>query len=316
MIPKRPFLVSVLLMVIFAMNAQTLTREDYVEKFAPIAIREMQRYGIPASITLAQGILESSNGNSYLARVANNHFGIKCHDWTGPSVHRDDDMRNECFRKYKEPVESFEDHSKFLTSRERYRILFELKVTDYKGWARGLKKAGYATDPQYANRLIKIIEDNELFLYDRGVKVEFTEDEVISTRKTRKQEPVDNFVIKPFSSHQIYSNNKVNYVKVRPGDSFQSISQEFNLRDWELYKYNDLPEDAYLTSGQVVYIQPKRNRSKNYEFHVAKEDESMREISQRYGIRLRSLYKKNNMDKGTQPQPGQRIYLKHHKPSK
>ncbi|MFC0876308.1 glucosaminidase domain-containing protein [Saccharicrinis sp. FJH2] len=316
MIPKRPFLVSVLLMVIFAMNAQTLTREDYVEKFAPIAIREMQRYGIPASITLAQGILESSNGNSYLARVANNHFGIKCHDWTGPSVHRDDDMRNECFRKYKEPVESFEDHSKFLTSRERYRFLFELKVTDYKGWARGLKKAGYATDPQYANRLIKIIEDNELFLYDRGVKVEFTEDEVISTRKTRKQEPVDNFVIKPFSSHQIYSNNKVNYVKVRPGDSFQSISQEFNLRDWELYKYNDLPEDAYLTSGQVVYIQPKRNRSKNYEFHVAKEDESMREISQRYGIRLRSLYKKNNMDKGTQPQPGQRIYLKHHKPSK
>ncbi|MFB6318898.1 glucosaminidase domain-containing protein [Saccharicrinis sp. FJH54] len=315
MIPKRTVLISVFLMAIIAMTAQTLTREDYVEKFAPIAIREMQKYGIPASITLAQGILESSNGNSYLARVANNHFGIKCHDWTGPSVHRDDDMRNECFRKYEEPVHSFEDHSKFLTSRERYRFLFDLKVTDYKGWARGLKKAGYATDPQYANRLIKIIEDNELFLYDRGVKVEFTEDEAISERKTRKAEPVDNFVIKPFTSHQVYSNNKVNYVKVRPGDSFQSISQEFNLRDWELYKYNDLPEDAFLTSGQVVYIQPKRNRSKNYEYHVAKETETMREISQRYGIKLKRLYKKNNMDKGTQPQTGQRIYLKHNKPS-
>lgn len=301
--------------VLDTVTGQKLTREDYVETYAPLAIKEMQRYGIPASITLAQGILESASGNSYLARVANNHFGIKCHDWTGPSVHRDDDLKNECFRKYKHPIESFEDHSKFLTSRQRYRFLFDLKVTDYKSWARGLKKAGYATDPKYAHRLIQIIEENELFLYDRGVKVEFTEDEVISERKKSKKEPLDNFVIEPYNSHQVYSNNKVDYVKVRPGDSFQSISQEFNLRDWELFKYNDLKEDAYLVSGQVLYIQPKRTRSKNYEYHIVKEAETLRQISQRYGIRLRSLYKKNRMDKGTLPKVGQRIYLKKRKPS-
>lgn len=295
--------------------SQNLTREAYIEKYSPLAITEMEKYGIPASITLAQGILESNNGNSFLARNANNHFGIKCHEWTGPSVRRDDDAKNECFRKYSDPLESFEDHSSFLTSRPRYSSLFELKITDYKGWAKGLKAAGYATDPKYAKHLITIIEANELFLFDRGVKVQFTQNETISdTKRKNEVKNIDNFVIQPYALHQIYSNNKVDYIKVRPGDSFQSISQEFNLRDWELYKYNDLEEGDQLSSGQILYIQPKRSRSGTYEFHAAKTNETMREIAQRYGIKEKSLRRKNRMDKGTQPLENQKIYLKKTKP--
>ena len=160
-------LVLIFLTAVWALVAQDLTRQQYIDKYASIAIREMQNYGIPASITMAQGILESNNGNSYLAKEANNHFGIKCHDWVGPSVNRDDDDYNECFRKYQHPLASFEDHSLFLAKRERYAFLFEYDVDDYKAWAKGLKKAGYATNPKYPQLLIRIIEENHLYLLDR-----------------------------------------------------------------------------------------------------------------------------------------------------
>lgn len=310
----RKLISGVIWLIAFTLCAQTYTREDYIEKYAGYAVTEMKKYGIPASITLAQGILESGAGNSYLAREANNHFGIKCHDWTGPSVRRDDDARNECFRKYDDPLDSFEDHSKFLVTRERYADLFKLKITDYKGWAHGLKKAGYATDPRYAERLITIIEENELFLFDRGVDVQFTIDEVVSTKNRKKTSPVDNFVIDAYISHQVYSNNKVDYVKAKPGDSFENIAQEFDLHAWELPRYNDWGDKPYMTAGQIIYIQPKRTKSHSHEFHVVKEGETMWEISQMYGIKLKYLYKKNRMEEGTQPVQGQKLYLKKTKP--
>lgn len=149
--------------------AQSKSRSQYIEEYHELAIKEMNRVGIPASITLAQGMLESGNGNSTLARKSNNHFGIKCHnDWKGKRVYHDDDRKGECFRKYKTVYQSYIDHSDFLTGKQRYASLFELKTTDYKGWAKGLKKAGYATDPKYAHRLIEIIEENNLDRFDRG----------------------------------------------------------------------------------------------------------------------------------------------------
>ena len=148
--------------------------EDYILNYKDVAIDKMRVYGIPASITLAQGILESGSGNSELARKANNHFGIKCHkDWKGKTFHMDDDAKNECFRKYKSPDESYRDHSLFLTTRDRYADLFELDITDYRGWARGLKKAGYATNPKYPQLLIKIIEENRLYEFDIGITPDY-----------------------------------------------------------------------------------------------------------------------------------------------
>ena len=159
------FLLSTLL---FAQaGSKRMTRAEYIATYKDDAIEEMQRTGIPASITLAQGILESGDGNSALARYAKNHFGIKCHsDWKGPTFTMDDDAKDECFRKYRKVIESYKDHSAFLTGRNRYAFLFELKITDYKGWAKGLKKAGYATNPKYPDLLIGIIEKNELYKFD------------------------------------------------------------------------------------------------------------------------------------------------------
>ncbi|MGD2034569.1 MAG: glucosaminidase domain-containing protein, partial [Bacteroidales bacterium] len=152
-----------------AQNGRKMTRSEYIETYKELAMREMETHGIPASITLAQGILESGDGNSTLARRANNHFGIKCHDWKGKSIKHDDDARNECFRKYKSAEESYEDHSEFLSTRGRYSFLFEYEQDDYKAWAKGLKKAGYATSPTYSKALIKVIEENQLFTYDQLV---------------------------------------------------------------------------------------------------------------------------------------------------
>lgn len=307
-------LLSIVLLSINGFSQEKLTREQYIEKYNGLAVEAMEQFGIPASITLAQGILESSNGNSYLARKANNHFGIKKHDWTGPTVKRDDDRKGEEFRKYTHAYESFADHSTFLSGRDRYAFLFELKVTDYKGWANGLKKAGYATDSRYAGHLIKIIEENELYLFDRGVKVQFSSSERIATEKERRRVTnVDRFVIEPYSLHQIYSNNKVKYVKVKPGDTFKSISQEFNLRDWELFKYNDLDDNAALNPGQLLYIQPKRYRAREVEFHNVAEGETMYGISQRYGLKLKSLYRRNRLERGAGVSAGQQLNLKRRK---
>ena len=203
----------------------------YIENYSPIAKEEMLQYGIPASITLAQGILESGAGRGELSAKSNNHFGIKCHKgWTGGRVYHDDDKLQECFRKYKDPKYSFRDHSLFLTQRSRYNDLFQYKKDDYKSWAKGLKKAGYATDPKYPDKLIRIIETYELYIYD---------EEVLGKKKSKKKEKK--------------SSNIKTYV-VEKGDTLYSISKKFNLTVDTLKKYNDLDSNT-IDVGQVLYLE-------------------------------------------------------------
>jgi len=279
-----------------------ITREEYIEKYKDDAIREMLKSGVPASITLAQGILESGNGNSPLAVYAKNHFGVKCHKgWTGESMRLDDDEKNECFRKYETVYESYQDHSDFLVTRSRYDFLFELKITDYKGWARGLKKAGYATNPKYANMLIMLIEKNNLNQYDNYAKV--PPRKLAKTRKPSKGSLAKNV------SYQIKLHNNIKYVKAKAGDTFYGIATSYEMNLWQILKYNDLNKGDVLNVGDIIYLQPKKNKSKE-EFHMVKKGESMRDISQLYGIKLKKLYKKNLLIIGTQPNVGDKISLK------
>ena len=203
----------------------------YIENYSPIAKEEMLQYGIPASITLAQGILESGAGRGELSAKSNNHFGIKCHKgWTGGRVYHDDDKLQECFRKYKDPKYSFRDHSLFLTQRSRYNDLFKYKKDDYKSWAKGLKKAGYATDPKYPDKLIRIIETYELYIYD---------EEVLGKKKSKKKEK---------------KSSKIKTYVVEKGDTLYSISKKFNLTVDTLKKYNDLDSNT-IDVGQVLNLQ-------------------------------------------------------------
>lgn len=276
---NRLILTFVCLLGIFSLQAQTRNKqyEEYIKKYRDIAVEEMKKYHIPASITLAQGLLESGAGQSTLARKSNNHFGIKCgSDWRGKTVRHDDDERNECFRAYKHPKQSYEDHSKFLVSRPRYASLFKLKITDYKGWARGLKKAGYATNPRYAEQLIGIIELYDLDRYDKKGGL-----------KWMKENP---------NPHQPYIANGLVYIVVRSGDTWKSISKEFDIRRRKLRKYNDLYKGYELQVGDILYLEKKNRRAdKEHIVHVLRAGESMYSISQKYGIRLKRLYKLNKM---------------------
>ena len=277
---NRLIITLVSLCALLSLQAQTRNKqyENYIKQYRDIAVEEMKKYHIPASITLAQGLLESGAGQSELARKSNNHFGIKCgSDWRGKSVRYDDDERNECFRAYKHPKQSYEDHSKFLVSRPRYASLFKLKITDYKGWARGLKKAGYATNPRYAEQLIGIIELYDLHRYDSKDGL-----------KWMKENP---------NPHQPYIANDLLYIVVRPGDSWKSISKEFDISKKKLRKYNDLYKGYALQVGDILYLEKKNKRAdKEHIVHVLRAGESMHGISQKYGIRLKNLYKLNKMN--------------------
>lgn len=277
-----------------------ISREEYIETYKDEAVREMLRTGIPASITMAQAILESGDGNSPLARYANNHFGIKCHsDWTGKTFYVDDDKPNECFRKYHSVLDSYKDHSDFLKNKSRYAALFELKITDYEGWAKGLKKAGYATNPKYPELLISLIEKHSLYELDRLGKV--------PPKKHKKETPTIEMEA-PKRLVKIHNNN-IKYTIVKSGDSFFKIANEFDMALWQILKYNDLNKSDIIHPGDVIYLQPKRNKAKE-EFHTVKKGETMREISQEHGIKLKKLYKKNNMIQGTSPQVGQKLSLR------
>ena len=277
---KKLKLFLILIICCLTLQAQTRNKqyEDYIKKYRELAVEEMKKYHIPASITLAQGLLESGAGQSALARKSNNHFGIKCgSDWYGKTVSHDDDARGECFRAYKHPKDSYEDHSKFLAGRPRYASLFNLNITDYKGWARGLKKVGYATNPRYADQLIGIIELYELYKYDDK-----------NYLKWLKKNP---------NPHQTYIANGLLYIVVRAGDSWKSISQEFDISQKKLRKYNDLYKGYALQVGDILYLEKKNKKAdKEHIVHVLRAGESMYSISQKYGIRLKNLYKLNKMD--------------------
>ena len=283
---------------------EKITREEYILKYAGLAMEEMLRTGIPASITLAQGCLESDNGNSRLARDAKNHFGIKCHDWEGRKIRHDDDERNECFRKYRSEKESYLDHSDFLTGKNRYAFLFELQPDDYKGWARGLKEAGYATSSSYATLLIAIIEENELYRYDQQVI-----DRIIA-----EGEPGQG-TLPASDGRTILTNNRVEYIIIKSGDSYESLRDELKLYPGEIYWYNDIPRGHPLDSGMVIYLQPKRCRAeKGNNIHVLSEGEDMWTVSQFYAVKLKRLYRMNTIPVGSEVEPGTELWLRKRKP--
>jgi len=303
-------------------GAVSMDRKQYIDRFGDLAVTEMKRTGIPASITLAQGLLESDNGNSTLAVKGNNHFGIKCHNsWNGQKIYHDDDRRNECFRKYGTAWESYRDHSDFLSGSQRYASLFDLKTTDYKGWARGLKKAGYATNREYAELLIRIIEENNLQAYDRGVvaRKEDTVEQVVVTENQTENEQVnanetvtdiDNFIVN-INARTALQINRIDYVVVKSGDTFVGLAEEFELMYWEIFKYNELTRDAKLVPGQILYLQPKRNKAEiGNDYHQVKEGETMHSISQIYGIKVARLYTMNLMEEGSEPATGEKLWLR------
>lgn len=293
------------------------TRSDYIEMYAPFAVKEMLISGVPASITLAQGILESGDGNSVLSREANNHFGIKCHGtWEGKKYYMDDDSKGECFRVYKSVFESYQDHSEFLSGRERYAALFQLRRTDYKGWAHGLKKAGYATNPKYPALLIKIIEEHDLDKYDRMKtppegKLKPPKDERPKRERSNTDKP--NEAIVSTSQRQMYLRNDIRYVRVEEGDTYETLERITQVRKRQILKYNDKTSSAPLVDGEVIYLQPKRSKNHKYSNHIVAKGETLRWISQEYGIKMRHLYKYNEFSLGEEPAPGQKVWLRKRK---
>ena len=271
------------------------TPNDYIRNFKDMAINEMHIYRIPASITLAQGILESASGMSKLATEANNHFGIKCHvSWNGQKTYHDDDEKQECFRKYDSVKDSYRDHSIFLSDRKRYSFLFDLRTDDYKGWAKGLQKAGYATSKTYSKKLIELIKKYNLDSFDDSKKSNqlFVNDN--DSNKNQKTE--------------VFSDNFIKYVIVEQGQTISDIAEKYELWIWEILKYNECDIEVELIEGDRIYLQPKRKKSKQKN-HVVKEGDSMYSISQAYGIKLKFLYKYNRMDIGTEPFIGQKLNL-------
>ncbi len=290
------------------------SRIKYINDHKDDAVRDMIRTGVPASITLAQACLESQDGESALARKANNHFGIKCSEWTGPSYIQDDDKKDECFRKYKSTLDSYDDHSLFLRSRPRYSTLFQLSITDYKGWAKGLKKAGYATEPAYADRLIKIIEDNQLYLLDQQKEIQFTastDNKMIGATEEKKVKKIyvpSVEAVDAFTSRKILSSNGIDYIIVKKGDNFKSLAHELKLGYWQLPKYNEMDQNTQLKEGQIVFIKPKKNEGSKA-ICIVKPGDTILSIAQENGIKSKYIYKYNNLQEGSRVEAGQQLYL-------
>jgi LysM repeat protein len=285
----------------FGIVAQSQNRKEsylkYFGQYSALAVKQMEQYKIPASITLAQGVLESGAGLSKLAVKSNNHFGIKCHsDWKGKRVYRTDDKPDECFREYDAVEDSYEDHSKFLRQHQRYSFLFDYEIRDYTAWARGLQTGGYATDKAYANKLIKIIEDYELYKYDVNSKA--------------KEKPKN----KAAAQHKMRSTyiwGGLLYVEAEWNDSFDKIADDMGFKVKNLLKYNEVPEDFPLKKGTVVYLEKKKKKADlPYFEHVVKIGESMHSISQKYGIRLKNLYKLNKKNSEYIPTEGDVLKLR------
>lgn len=306
---------------------------EYIEKYYRTAVKERIRTGVPASITLAQGILESGSGRSELAVKANNHFGIKCHDWKGQRMYFDDDRKGECFRKYRNAEESFKDHSDFLRYRDRYKFLFDFEITDYKSWAYGLKKAGYATDPAYPGKLIQLIEEYDLARFDKKA----WKDEKRAERRKRKdnavtveekseapvpETPRQLETPKPLTvkqgrefsvslSRQLYSQNGVPFVYSVEGETYSSIAKYYGLFHKEILKYNDLEQDEQLLPGTVVYLQPKKARAaRHVDKYIVEGGESLRDISQRYAVKMKNLMKLNGVGPDVVLKEGDTVLLR------
>lgn len=298
-------ILAVLLLIVCTLTAMAQMRRNtaylnYISQYKDLAIEQMLRYRVPASITLAQGLLESRAGLSDLAVRGNNHFGIKCHGWTGRKTYHDDDEAGECFRAYDNARQSYEDHSRFLSQNSRYARLFSLDRTDYRGWAKGLKACGYATNPNYANSLIGIIETYGLSQYDHANTYDRFLERHTADKPVRPGETL----------HQIYSYNDNYYVEAREGDTYTSIAKEVGLSARKIAKYNERNKKDTLSPGEYVYLKKKRTKAeKKYKKHphTVKAGESMYTIAQYYGVRTKSLYKKNKLSPDYQLRVGDRI---------
>lgn len=276
----------------------------YISQFKDLAIEQMERYRIPASITLAQGLFESRAGMSRLATVGNNHFGIKCHGWKGRSINADDDAPGECFRAYDNAKQSYEDHSRFLRNSPRYARLFKLGVTDYKGWARGLKACGYATNPQYADNIINIIELYRLNQYDHAKGY----DHFMADRYD-----AHSHMSSPTGFHPITKCNKNYYVVARNGDTFATLAKETGISRRKLARYNERDKDDRLQAGDIIYLKKKQKRAAKGlkgQPHVVKAGESMYSIAQTYGIRLKNLYKMNHLQPDDSIEVGMKLRVR------
>jgi LysM repeat protein len=271
----------------------------YIDQYYKLAQKQQKEYGIPASITLAQGLLESSAGQSFLSKSSNNHFGIKCNDWAGEKVYYDDDEKGECFRKYDQVIDSYEDHSAFLKTRKRYSSLFDLDPTDYEGWAFGLKKAGYATDPTYAFKLISIVENYELHNFDLGKKYSETiknSDTKSSSRGNKDNNYGSMGSVKAYTNHIVMKVNGTRFVTAIEGDTYSIIANEFNMGETRLRKYNEVTSVDKLAAGARVFISAKKDKApKECLTHQVQDGETMHSIAQDYGIKLAKLYDLNNM---------------------
>lgn len=297
-----------------SLSAQSV-QQQYIDKYAPVAVAEMQRSGVPASITLAQGLLESGSGRSTLATQGNNHFGIKCHsNWKGATIHADDDRRNECFRKYKSADESFRDHSDFLRYSDRYKFLFDLERTDYKGWAYGLKQAGYATDPTYASKLIKYVEDYNLSRFDTlspeeevvlpASPLRIEEAVLVAATSTEAGKMKADELYRFSLSRQLYAKNGVPFVYASAGETFSSLAKSYHLFRSEILRYNDLKKDKPLAPGEVVYLQPKKKSAPAGldKYIVAEDGEVLRDICQRFALQEKAVRKLNAFPKSGEVQ--------------
>lgn len=303
---------------LLALSADRTPQEKYIEQYSSIAVSEMERTGVPASITIAQGLVESRYGMSPLAVKGNNHFGIKCHnDWTGSKMYHDDDLSGECFRVYPTAEQSFRDHSDFLRYRDRYKSLFELESTDYKAWAHGLKKAGYATDPAYASKLIKVIEDYQLYRFDCKVAaVPEAPLEIEAPRKLDRRElagrPEYREELKFSLSHNVMTINGVAFVKSAKGETYKSIAKEFGLFPKEILNFNDLECEEDLEEGTVVFVARKKKMAERGldKYIVDHDGENLRDIAQRFGVRLSSIRKMNGLKEGDALREGDTILLR------
>ncbi|NAW50153.1 LysM peptidoglycan-binding domain-containing protein [Elizabethkingia argentiflava] len=332
--------------VFLAKSQMWNTEEQYIQKFAPYAVEEMELYRIPASITLAQGLLETSGGQSRLAQEGNNHFGIKCKEtWTGKTMTHTDDAPNECFRVYDSPRESYRDHSLFLTTRRHYNPLFLLDMQDYRGWAYGLKTSGYATSRSYAPALINKIEKYRLYEFDTvsseevyatllNMYPDLRNDAVfmaqvsqnkknrdipvqtpVYSESTKKPEPVKVMMPQAILSNILVKNHPnrgLKFIVIPARIDLFYIAQKYGVSVSRLMRYNEL-EKTQLQKNQIIFLEAK-NRSGNQKFYHAKAGETMYDISQKFAIKLKKLYRKNRMNMGAQPVAGQLIYLDSRKP--
>ncbi|MDB4563704.1 glucosaminidase domain-containing protein [Flavobacteriales bacterium] len=304
-------------------------QRNYINKWKDEAVRQMVLHRIPASITLAQGLLESGSGKSELSGRSNNHFGIKCHkDWEGGRTYYDDDAKGECFRVYDDARDSFEDHSLFLL-RKRYASLFELKMDDYKGWARGLKRCGYATSPTYAKALIELVDRHGLDQYDqeglawlkRGEVPERPDTDLADVADPKGSgpstsdsdgEPATKTIRMGSGRNSGFTENDVAWVQVSAGETLKTVADQLGMAVWQLKKYNDFETaDSKTTFDEdlQLFTQPKRRRGVR-NWHVAKEGETLKTVSDAEAVKLKVLMKRTGLQADTPLKQGQRIPLR------